>query len=293
MGFNKCSVFVKIAAFIIAVINLILIKSDSPLLPSSETVDMSKFEAAPSFVEEFNGSELDSSIWKVNYETSPVRHGGYWAWQMAKVYDGALHIKTQYLENGINGSPAGWYTSAIDTSRFFKQKYGYFECRCILPSGSGLWSAFWIYSTSVCDITDEGRNGTEIDVFESTKWHDGKYRNSVQHALHYDGYNEEHQKLELGNYRVGGDPYSEYHTYGVEWNESGYSFYIDGHLTAQSDFGGVSQVPQYLILSVEIAGENGVPEDSWVGASIESNTGGRAFATDFIVDYVKCYRYKQ
>lgn len=288
----KNSVFVKIVAFFISLVNIFLIRLDKPLLPSSEVIDMSRFEALPTFVEEFEGDELNSDVWKINFEDSPVRHGGYWDWSMAKVQDGALHIKTQYMENGINGSPAGWYTSAIDTSKFFEQKHGYFECRCILPSGSGLWSAFWIYSRSVCDITDEGRNGTEIDVFESSRWYNEKYRNSVQHALHYDGYNEEHQKNELGIYRVEGDPYSEFHTYGVEWNESGYRFYIDGHLTAESDFGGVSRVPQYLILSVEISGENGIPKDGWAGPSIESNVGGKNFTTDFVVDYVKCYQYK-
>ena len=45
---------------------------------------------------------------------------------------------------------------------------------------------------------------------------------------------------------------------------------------------------EWPILSVEIGGENGVAGDSWVGASIDTNTEP---LTDFIVDYVRVYQY--
>ena len=63
---------------------------------------------------------------------------------------------------------------------------------------------------------------------------------------------------------------------------NGNCFYINGVETFRTSFGGVSQNEEYLILSVEMKGENGVPE--YRDASGEE--------AEFIVDYVKAYQYK-
>ena len=78
------------------------------------------------------------------------------------------------------------------------------------------------------------------------------------------------------------NPYEEFNTYGLEWNENEYIFYINGVETFRTDFGGVSQNEEYLILSVEMKGENGVPSN-------RENVSGEE--TKFIVDYVKVYQY--
>lgn len=54
------------------------------------------------------------------------------------------------------------------------------------------------------------------------------------------------------------NPYEEFNTYGLEWNEDEYIFYINGVETFRTSFGGVSQNPEYVILSVEMRGENGI-----------------------------------
>lgn len=283
---------IKLLSFLIAILNLFIGVFNMPKIPSLETVDMSKFRDEPTFVDEFNGDSLDTSKWGVHFGDRRMRRGGYWDMKMAEVYGGALHIKTKYFDQGLNGNPAGWYTVGIDTRGKFEQTYGYAECRCIFPKGTGHWSAFWMFADGVGDITGNGRNGAEIDVMESPYWSDSILKNSTIHTIHFDGYGEAHQSEGTGHWRIDGDPYSEFHTYAVEWNEKEYRFYIDGRLTGVTDFGGVSQAPQWPILSVEVDGDNGVIADGWSGASIDKNEGGNSFTSDFIVDYVKFYQYK-
>ncbi len=142
---------------------------DLPGIPYGKDIDMSKFELT--WADEFDGNSLDRTKWGGHYfwgEESAVRKGGYWDLSLAGVKDGSLHIATKYYPEGLNsnGKP-GWYTCGIDTRGRFEQKFGYFEVRCILPKGVGLWSAFWVHCDGVSSVDNEGRDGTEIDVFES------------------------------------------------------------------------------------------------------------------------------
>ena len=134
-----------------------------------------------------------------------------------------------------------------------------------------------------------GRDGTEIDIFESDRY-EKILNHSVTSNLHFDGYNEAHQKMGAKAFSTGNNPYEEYNTYGLEWNENEYIFYINGVETGRLSTGGVSQNPEYLILSCEIAGENGVANADRNGTGkINMKPGDTA---EFIVDYVRVYQYK-
>lgn len=266
-----------------------------PTYPYGKNVDMSKFDLVWS--DEFDGTSLDLTKWGGHYDWSAdstgtyIRKGGYWNRDMSSVKDGCLHIATRHYPDGYkgNGKP-GWYSCGLDTMNGkFEQTYGYFECRCILPKGVGLWSAFWLYTGEVGNIGNGGIDGAEIDVFESAYYAD-KRSNTVSGAIHYDGYGEHHKQKSAHWSRItGNNPYEEFNTYGVEWNEKEYIFYINGVKAGKSDFGGACQVPENVILSVEVGGDDGVPSDSWAGPSIATNTEA---PTDFIVDYVRVYQYK-
>lgn len=267
-----------------------------PAYPYGKSVDMDKFELCWS--DEFDGTEVDTAKWgahggwAADASGTFIRKGSYWNTKMCSVQDGALHISTKYYPDGFegNGKP-GWYTAGLDTSGKFKQCKGYYECRCILPKGTGLWSAFWIYDGAVGNIGNGGVDGAEIDIFESAKYHlGGKQMNSVSSAIHYDGYAENHKQKTICWTRITeNNPYEEFNTYGLEWNDDGYIFYINGIKVGKTDFGGACQVPEFMLLSVEVGGENAVPDESWAGPSIETNTEA---PTDFIVDYVRVYQYK-
>ncbi|MBO5359851.1 MAG: glycoside hydrolase family 16 protein [Clostridia bacterium] len=278
----------RITAFLITCILTVCSWLNIPCAPLGKEVDMSKFRIT--FEEEFEG-ELDRSVWSGHYqygEKSEARKGSYWNQYLARTENGNLVIPIVYLEEGMGGKDAGWYTAGIDTDTDapdgFSQKFGYFECRCILPKGVDIWSAFWLMNDGVYNEDGNGRDGTEIDIFESDRY-EKILNHSVTSNLHFDGYNEAHQKMGAKAFSTGNNPYEEYNTYGLEWNENEYIFYINGKETFRTDYGGVSQNEEYVILSVEMRGENGIP-------SQRENAPSQELESQFIVDYVKVYQYK-
>ena len=245
-------------------------------------VDMDKFELVWS--DEFNGDAVSADNWRgyVANGKTMVRKGGYWNSEMATVADGNLTIRTEYLDAGPDGGPSGLYSYGMMTRGLYEQKYGYFECRCILPKGRQLWSAFWLSSPGMNDETDGGVNGAEIDVFESMYYWSLK-KNRVSSNIHVDGYGDALKSMGSRRFAVKGDPYKEFNAYGFEWNEDTYTFYINGVKTFSADWCGVSAVPEYLLLSVEVRGKDGAPlMDSLKGVD----------RSEFVVDYVRAYQYK-
>ena len=274
-----------ILSFFTSIIMFICFTLDIPCYPMGEKLDLDKF--TQTFSEEFDG-ELDRTVWSGHYQygnTTVSRKGSYWNQYLATTKDGNLVIPVVYLEDGMGGEGAGWYSAGIDTDNDaengFSQKFGYFECRCILPKGKDIWSAFWLMNSGVFDEDGNGRDGTEIDIFESDCYGD-MFENAVTSNLHFDGYNEAHQKLGAKQFLLKNNPYEEFNTYGLEWNENEYIFYINGVETFRTDFGGVSQNEEYLILSVEMKGEDGTPSQ---------RENAPAESAEFIVDYVRVYQY--
>lgn len=254
--------------------------------PFGTKVDMSKFELT--FSDEFDGA-LDESVWSGHYvwgADSQPRKGAYWNTNLAYTEDGNLIIPLKYLKEGMGGTGEGWYSAGIDTDadaqNGFSQKYGYFEVRCILPDCPSGWAAFWLMNDGVYNEDGNGKDGTEIDIFESDCI-DDTVKNAVTSNLHFDGYGDAHQKMGAKKFLIKGNPYEEYNTYSLEWNENEYIFYINGVESYRTDFGGVSQNPEYLILSYELSGENGTAEMENLDKTKEYN---------FIVDYVRVYQYK-
>lgn len=278
--------FKAIFSFLMSLIISFCVALDIPCYPMGQKVDMDKFVLT--FEDNFDG-ELDRSVWSGHYQygnTTEARKGSYWNQNLAETKDGNLVIPVVYLEDGMGGKGAGWYTAGIDTDsdahNGFSQKYGYFECRCILPKGADIWSAFWLMNDGVFNADGNGRDGTEIDIFESDCYGDF-LENAVTSNLHFDGYDDAHQKHGATKFLLKNNPYEEFNTYGLEWNEDEYIFYINGVETFRTDYGGVSQNEEYLILSVEMKGDNGIPSE-------RENI--PAEGAEFIVDYVKVYQYK-
>ena len=263
-----------------------------PRVPHSDKLELV-------WADEFDGDSLDLTKWEGHACSSgssdpAVRRGSYWTTDMATVKDGALHIRTEYYPEGYNGNGRpGWYTCGIDTNDIFETTYGYFETRCILPKGEGLWSAFWMIADSMAfasgygEIEDSGVDGSEIDIFESA-YYESKYPNRVSSTVHYDGYGQWHkQKVVCEPFILNNDPYEEFNTYGLEWTEDGYVFYINGIETGRTDFGGAAQTPEYMILSVEVGGNGAVPAKDWTGGPLTPDSE----VTDFVIDYVRAYKF--
>ena len=297
----------KIIRTLVAVIMLVFPslpqKLSLPAIPSGQDLELdSRFELV--WADEFEGDTLDNSKWSYPWwETE--RKGGYWHEDMVSVKDGNLVITTAYFDEPLENYyydkwhdridfdeyKSGWYTGCIETRHKYEPCYGYFECRCILPKSTGMWSAFWMMNDGVSNVDGSGQDGTEVDIFESMYYKDVWWGagDAVISGIHYDGYGADHKGDSIGKW-FANNPYEEYNTYGVEWNENEYIFYINGVETGRLSTGGVSQNPEYLILSCEVAGENGVANADRHGTGKMNMKPGDT--AEFIVDYVRVYQYK-
>ena len=261
---------------------------DTPVTPYKDSIDMSRFELVWS--DEFDNG-FDTTIWQGHYvygaDDTQLRDTAYWNRdQVSFTEDGCLKITAEYKENGPKG--AGYYSYGMETNPNknydgdhvgYEQLYGYFEISCILPKGAGINPAFWLLCDGMFDDpTDGGITGAEVDVFETNTYYDESSSEfgSVYHTIHVDSYDEYHRSENQGSFYAD-DPYNKFNTYGVEWNENEYIFYINGVETARTSFGGVCQVPLYLIISVGV--DDRIYDNEYLPASM-------------VVDYVRCYQYK-
>lgn len=239
--------------------------------------------------------------WESNDESKPEQ-ACWWCDEMVEVKDSNAVIHSRYEENHTcNGEcPAkGRFTGGIETriingdnnsnkgtsdEMLFSQAFGYFEVRAKLPKSQGLWSAFWLQSSNMRKVGNEGMDGTEIDVFESAFINSKKSK--MGHALLWDGYSKD-GKCSPYITNLEQDLYDGYHTYALKWTPEYYVFYIDGVATWATKDGDVSRVKEFLRLTVEIdAGDGWGPHGQKIGQFSHNNDENE----DFLVDYVKVWQ---
>lgn len=267
----------KIVASFLAVLELLgLVIFDTPTTPRGQELDLTGYKVV--FEDEFDGDALNTDVWE--YRGSGSRRGGYNAESQVSVKDGKMTITGEYLTDGTYGE--GWYTGMIKLKERYRK--GYFEISCIVNEDPGFWSAFWIQADApyTASVSKGGVGGAEIDIMESLDTSDSKDSNAVIQTIHcagVDGVQEGFQSERLGAF-YGDDIYNKFNTYGLEWNDEEYIFYINGVETRRSSFGnGVSDVFEDVIVSLEIPDENKLE-------GLDKET----YKTEFIVDYVKIYQ---
>ena len=246
----------------------------TPVHPYGQELDLSDYQLV--FSDDFDADELNTDVWYTR--ANGARRSGYNGASQVKQENGNLIITGEYLENGEYGE--GWYAGAVA----LKQKYtkGYFEIRCICNNSKDFWSAFWFQGNYSYDpeLSKGGVGSAEIDVFEA--FGNGKIlkskSNTLDQTVWCNGFDDDAEHLDRCTiYSIGNDIFHEYNTYGFEWTDDEYIFYINGVETGRTSFGnGVSIVPEELIVSLEI------PE-----AEI---TLDKSEKTEFIVDYVKVWQ---
>lgn len=170
-----------------------------------------------------NNSSPDSSKW--GYEIGYIRNNElqYYTDRTDNVRyngEGQLIIETK-REKYDNYD----YTSgSITTKGKFSFKYGKIVIVAKLPSGKGIWPAFWM-------LGDKGKwpgNG-EIDIMELCGGGKG-FDNVIHMTVHYSSWYWWHEKdmtkyeLPIGNFC------DDYHTFEVEWNSKNILWRIDGEL---------------------------------------------------------------
>ena len=159
------------------------------------------------FSDEFNGSSLDPDVWA-------SARGETWGHLLsarfpenAIVSDGLLRLVTRKEHRGGKE----WTTAMIST-KAFRQRNGYWESRYRYAAATGLNQAFWMYGSS-----KDKSQGFEIDVNE------GHFPADVNATLHQSGLPSRSKRF-VSAYDLSAD----FHLYAVEWNETELIYYFDG-----------------------------------------------------------------
>ena len=172
------------------------------------------------------------------------------------------------------------YTSAKITTRgrLIVQPAGKLEARIKLPSGQGLWPAFWMLG-STCPQEPWPSCG-EIDIMENK----GSQAATTSSALHGPGYSGQTPFAHAQTF--GNSAVTDFHTYGVEWDTNSVTWLVDGVAHYQVARGELQQYgPSVLgksfivILNLAIGGRfDGDPLSDSI------------FPATMIVDYVRVFR---
>lgn len=138
----------------------------------------------------------------------------------AVVANGELSITARNERRGNSN-----YTSTRIRSRGKVDfTYGRIESRILLPSGGGLWPAFWMLSTD--EPYGFWPQSGEIDIMEWV----GNQKSKIHGTLHYGQPSPNNSQTGATVTAIDGDYGNEYHVYAVEWEEDEIRWYIDNFL---------------------------------------------------------------
>jgi beta-glucanase (GH16 family) len=241
--------------------------------------------------DEFNGPDgagVDGSKWKADVG------GGGWGNNELEYYTsstenahqqgGALVITATTSHASQYGCWYGTcqYTSArLLTAGKVDVTYGRVESRIKIPSGQGLWPAFWMLGENIGNVGWPACG--EIDIMENI----GREPVTVHGSMHGPGYSGNTPETAVYNLPGGKRFSDDYHVFAVEWEPSVVRFYVDGSLyqtrTPADLPPGTTWVydhPFFMILNVAVGG-------GWPG----SPDGSTQLPQQMLVDYVRVYTH--
>lgn len=192
--------------------------------------------------------------------------------------DGQGHLAITARQESYLGSA---YTSGrINTRGRFAQARGRFEARMKLPSGRGLWPAFWLLGADYA--TNPWPACGEIDIME----YRGQEPGVVHGSLHGPGYSGGNARTRSFTLPGGGRFDEGFHVFAVEWRADRITWFVDDMpyqvLTPASLPAGAPWVfdrPFIVILNLAVGGNYVGPPDA-----------GTTFPQTLLVDYVRVYQ---
>ena len=181
------------------------------------------------------------------------------------ITNGVLSITAQRAADGQLPNGTSFTSGVLETASSFSQQYGYFEVKAKMPTGGGVWPAFWLLPANQTALP-------ELDVVETL----GRDPNDVYMTSHtaQNGY-----RLTVSDSLAHIDT-TQFHTYGVNWTPSTLTWYIDGVAVATQATPPDMNQPMYLILDLAVGGST----SSFAGAADPSLN-----SATMLVDYVRAY----
>lgn len=211
------------------------------------------------------------------------------------VKDGMLHLVAR-LEKQPRPNP--WFKADSGNWKFNRRnieitsagivsrgkgefRYGRIVMRAKMPSGAGVWPAFWTIGAD--PDHRQWPDCGEIDIVEFIGRNPPE-QSWMQGAMHWKTSEGRHrqQNRKLANRK---DLTSDFHLYGIEWDENKIDFFVDDNLflSVPLDACGNAQyhafrVPHFLLLNLAVGGAMGGEVDR------------AALPATYLVDYVRVYR---
>jgi beta-glucanase (GH16 family) len=237
--------------------------------------------------DEFDAASLDPETWF--FATGDGSEAGlpggwgnaelqYYLPDNAQIENGVLKITARRESiGGLN------YTSArINTEDRFAFRYGRIEASIKLPSGQGLWPAFWMLPQD--SPYGEWAAKGEIDIVEAVNL-DGSNGNEIFATIHYGGEFPANQSSSV-TYVPGPDVTEDFHTYALEWDETEIRWYFDDSLYAvQNNWSSTAapypapfDQPFHILLNLAVGG-------NFPGFAVDSSV----FPATMEVDWVRVY----
>jgi beta-glucanase (GH16 family) len=250
--------------------------------------------------DEFEGTQLNTDNWEPMIgtgSTAPFNYG-LWGWgngefqyytgrtQNINVQDGFLYLVARRENYGNRQYTSGRIRSA-NKQDFM---YGKIEARIKVPTGGGMWPAFWMMPTGNTYgepyLSWPGHG--EIDIMETSNTTD-----RIGGTLHYGGNYPDEYGSSGGTYRPSGVNFSQnFHVYTLEWTPTRMRWYVNGvqYYTTTSWWSTRGAYPApfnqrfHILLNVAVGGNYTgcpMPDDSCITAT---------FPQQMAVDYVRVYR---
>lgn len=230
--------------------------------------------------DEFEGMELDTTKWSYQIGDGCDINLCGWGnnelqWYQSsnvEVNNGTLKIAAKLEQAGDSK-----YTSGrILTKGKADFTYGRFEASIKLPSGRGIWPAFWMLPTD--EVYGSWPQSGEIDIVELF----GKESSVIAGTVHY-GPLPPNNQLRGNEIRINEGTFSdEFHEYAIEWEPGVIRWYLDGYQYSSQNSGQVRPWPFdqnfHFLLNVAVGGNPVLPPD-----------GSTRFPSVMEVDYVRVY----
>ena len=242
------------------------------------------------FSDEFDGTSLDLSKWNTTYyygarTNSFNNEAQYYVDDAFEFNDGILSIVGEKQDTSVEafeevdaylldlqGKDRSFdYTSGLLSGHDkFAFTNGYMEISAKVPSGQGLWPAFWMLPSS-------GEWPPEIDIMEIL----GDRTDTAYQTLHYQDPSQENGRDMRGGYYSGIDFNADFHTFAAEWNSDSITWYIDDVeiFTVENN---IPNQPMYLLANLAIGGD-------WPGMPDETTPD----LSTFDIDYIRVYQNQE
>lgn len=188
----------------------------------------------------------------------------------------------------VKSSSGTWTSARLKTLGLAHFQYGRIEAKIKLPTGPGLWPAFWLLGV---DISSVGWPASgEIDIMENVPGDvpGGLGVDTIKATLHGPGYWGVHGCGLTTKLPGGGRVDDGFHVYGASWSPNQVDFYVDhadkpffhaSRAGIPKDGTWVFDKPFYLIMNLAVGG-------SWPKSPNEKTPN----PARMLVDYVRVYR---